>query len=114
MGATSLLNVGVAEACACRAIGTAVPRRPVRATATRVRFIHSSAEERVWGTTKGYHVLTCFRQRRLQRALRNIVLSQRFLPPVRLRPPPERFRGTLPPSRCSSLRPMAIACLRLV
>src|SRR6185295_6581309 len=32
--------------------------------------------------------------------------------PLRLRPP--RLRGTLPPARRASLRPIAIACLRLV
>jgi len=39
---------------------------------------------------------------------------QRFLPLFRLRPPPDRFRGTFAPARRASLRPIAIACFRLL
>src|SRR5438132_356414 len=39
----------------------------------------------------------------------------RLRPPVlRLRLPPLRLRGTFPPARRASLRPIAMACLRLV
>src|SRR6476660_836174 len=38
--------------------------------------------------------------------------GQRFLPPLRLRPP--FLRGTFAPARRASLSPIAIACLRLV
>src|SRR5262245_38335246 len=50
MGATSLLNVGVGV-CA-EAAGAKVPKRPTRAAAVIVRFILSSAENRVWETMK--------------------------------------------------------------
>src|SRR4051812_32657811 len=56
----------------------------------------------------------CRSYRDLLPPLRFRVPPFRFRPPpaLRLRPPP--LRGTLPPARRASLRPIAIACLRLV
>src|SRR2546421_1900149 len=136
MGATSLLNVGVAcapdGAWACtRAMAHSATTHSV--TAARIfRVISSSAETDEGDEQEMVRALTaevkatldirgsreagceCAAEgRRSPYFLRDVPLRERFRDPPRLREPPF-FLGTLPPARRASLRPIAIACLRLV
>src|SRR3954469_2833276 len=111
IGATSLLNVGAGD---CAYTDAAAPIKPATAMATRVRVISSSC----WLTGLGNRRIVPLSSYVVQPAevSKKRGISRYFLrPPVfRLRAPPFRLRGTLPPALRASLRPMAMACFRLV
>src|SRR3954464_14930274 len=82
--------------------------------ATRVRVISSSCWLTGWGNRAMLPLSSYVVQRGEVSKKRGI--SRYFLrdPAFCLRAPPLRLRGTLPPAFRASLRPIAMACFRLV
>src|SRR5258708_26884533 len=115
MGATSLVKVGAADGLAApcaptgKAATPAITQSAAAATVVRVIIRGSSSKSDRVGTLNGTDLFRGgqgLKEIRLQRT-NGFMARHRFFPPL-------RWRGTFAPARRASLRPMAIACLRLV